>query len=216
MIGPQFPPVGPLGYTRAVPRPTPSAPTRRRDAEENRARLLAAAREVFAEAGFDAPLDAIARRAGVGRATLYRNFPDRYALGAAIIEQNLAALDALAREHRDRPDAFMTLLSAVVEQQLGIQALIPAWLMGPNGPDLRALARRVTRLLATPLRRARAAGAVRHDLTLADAMSVLAMVAGVVAIDPNAESRRRHVTRTLELLLHGLVPREPTAARPRR
>ena len=59
-----------------------SPPTRRRDAQDNRDRLIAAAREVFAESGFDVPLDAIARRAGVGRATLYRNFSDRYALGS--------------------------------------------------------------------------------------------------------------------------------------
>lgn len=190
---------------------SPDPPARRRDAEANRARIVAAAREVFAAAGFAAPLDAVARRAGVGRATLYRNFPDRFALGAAIFEHNLATLEALAREHRDRPDAFMTLLTAMVEQQIEAHALIPGLLTGPQAPDLQTLVRRVTRLLAAPLRRARAAGVVRPDLTLADVLAALAMVSGVAAGDALASSRRRRVLRALELLLHGLVPRSHTS-----
>jgi AcrR family transcriptional regulator len=188
-------------------------PARRRDAEANRARIVAAAREVFASAGFGAPLDAVAQRAGVGRATLYRNFPDRFALGAAIFEHNLAALEALAREHCDRPDAFMTLLTAMVEQQIEAHALVPALLTGPQAPDLHALVRRVTRLLAAPLRRARTAALVRPDLTTTDVVAALAMVSAVAAGDASAPSRRRRVMRALELLLHGLVPRTSAAAR---
>jgi AcrR family transcriptional regulator len=192
-----------------VSRPTEETPARRRDAEENRARIVAAAREVFVSAGFDAPLDTIARRAGVGRATLYRNFPDRFALGAAILEHDLASLETFASEHGDRPDAFMALLSAIVERHTETHALVPALLRGPGAPDLQALVRRVTRLLTTPLRRARAAGLVRDDLTLADVIDVLAMISAVVAGDASIRSRRHRATRALELLLHGLVPREP-------
>jgi AcrR family transcriptional regulator len=191
-----------------MPRSPTRPPARRRDAEENRARIVAAAREVFASAGFDAPLDAIARRAGVGRATLYRNFPDRFALGAAIFDHNLTALEALAREHRGRPDTFMTLLSAMIDQQIEAHALVPALLTGPSAPDLQALVRRVTRLLSAPLQRARAAGAVRRDLSIADVLSVLAMVSAVATDDASVGSRRRRVMRARELLLHGLVPRE--------
>lgn len=187
--------------------PTDPQRARRRDAEENRARIVAAAREVFAADGFDAPLDAIARRAGVGRATLYRNFPDRFALGSAIFEDNLAALEALARAQRGQPGAFMTLLAAMVEQQIEAHALIPALLMSPKAPDLQALLRRVQRLLAAPLRRARAAGAVRADLTHADVIAALAMVSAVVAGDASVRSRRRRARRALDLLIHGLTPR---------
>lgn len=183
---------------------------RRRDAEENRERIIAAAREVFASSGFDAPLDAIARRAGVGRATLYRNFPDRFALGAAIFEHNLATLEALACEHRDQPDAFMTLLAAMVEQQIESHALVPALLLGPSAPDLQSLVQRVRRLLTAPLRRAREAERVRNDLTLADVLDALAMVSAVVASDASVRSRHRRAKRALELLIHGLVPRAPT------
>lgn len=188
-------------------RASEEVPARRRDAEENRARIVAAAREVFASDGFDVPLDAIARRAGVGRATLYRNFPDRFALGAAIFEDNLLALEALARQQRDRPDTFMTLLRAMVEQQTEAHALVSALLRAPSAPDLQGLERRVKRLLTVPLRHARAAGAVRHDLTLGDVLDALAMISAVVAGDASARSRSRRAARALELLTYGFAPR---------
>lgn len=203
-----------MRYSRAVASPTEKKPQRRRDAEENRARIVAAAREVYASAGFEAPFDAIARQAGVGRATLYRNFPDRFALGAAILEHDLASLEALAREYGERPEAFMALLSAIVERHAESHALMPALLRGPGAPDLQSLVRRVTRLLTVPLRRARAAGLIRDDLTLADVLDMLAMISAVVTGDASGRSRDRRVARALELLLHGLVPREPFGSGP--
>ena len=188
---------------------TEETPSRRRDAEENRARIVAAAREVFMSAGFDAPLDAIARRAGVGRATLYRNFADRYALGTAIVEDAITALEALAGEHLDRPDVLMMLLSTIVERYTETYALVPALLRGPSGPDLQALVPRVTRLFTVPLQRARAARLIRDDVTIADVVDVLAMVSAVVEGDASVRSRRQRVARALDLLLYGLVPREP-------
>ncbi|HRI67507.1 MAG TPA: TetR/AcrR family transcriptional regulator [Polyangium sp.] len=182
-------------------------PARRRDAEENRARIIAAAREVFLVSGFDAPLDAIARRAGVGRATLYRNFADRYALGAAIITSDLGVLEQLALEKGDRTDGLMMLLSTIVEDHTGTYALVPALLHGPSGPVLHALAPRVMRLFSVPLENARAAGLVRDDLTVADVIDLLTMVAAVVAGEASALVRRQRASRAFELLLHGIVPR---------
>lgn len=188
-------------------RPTQETPSRRRDAEENRERIITAARELFSVSGFDVPLDAIARRAGVGRATLYRNFPDRYALGAAIFEHNLCQLEALAREHQDRPDAFLTLLRALVAHQTEAHALVPALLLGPRAPDLRALARRVTRLLTAPLRQARLAGLIRSDLTMPDVLDTLAMISAVITGGASVRLRQRRAARALELLLQGISPR---------
>src|SRR5260370_3741603 len=66
-----------------TPAETPGIPRRlRADAERNRAAILAAARDVFAEQGLEAPLEEIAARAGVGIATLYRRFPDRAAISS--------------------------------------------------------------------------------------------------------------------------------------
>lgn len=191
-----------------MPRAQAKAPARRRDAEDNRARLIAAAREVFASLGFDAPLGAIASRAGVGRATLYRNFPDRFALAGAIFDDNLSVLEALAKEAPEQPGALLRLLAAVVEHQVEAHALIPAILSEqPSSPELRALVRRTKRLLREPLRRARAAGEVREDLTLGDLVDVLGMVSAVVAGDASVASRRRRAGRALDLVVRGLEPR---------
>lgn len=181
--------------------------TRRRDARENRTRIIKAAREVFAAVGFEAPLSTIASQAGVGRATLYRNFPDRSALVAAIFEDNFDALRALAHEHRGQPGAFMTLLSAMVEQQIEAHALFPMLLTGVNATDVDALARRTKTLLREPLKAAAAAGEVRADLTLTDTLALLGMISAIVASDVLASSRRQRATRALELLLHGILPR---------
>lgn len=182
-------------------------PARRRDAEENRVRVIAAAREVFIESGFDVPLEAIARRAGVGRATLYRNFPDRYALGAAIITHDLATLEALALEKGDQPDGLLTLLSTIIEEHTEAYALVPALLHGPSGPALQALAPRVMKLFLEPLDNARAAGLIRDDFTVADILDMLTMVAAAVGNDSSMGSRRQHASRVFELLMHGIVPR---------
>src|SRR3954454_15129458 len=68
----------------------------RADAERNRAALLAAAREIFGERGLDASLDEIARRAGVGNATLYRRFPSRRDLIAEVFASKMSEYVDLA------------------------------------------------------------------------------------------------------------------------
>src|SRR3954452_6185705 len=82
----------------------------RADAHRNRQHLLAAARDVFVEQGADAPLDEIARRAGVGIATLYRRFPERAALIRAVVVDVLQAVGDEARRALDEePDTFQAL-----------------------------------------------------------------------------------------------------------
>ncbi|MEZ4384500.1 MAG: helix-turn-helix domain-containing protein [Nannocystaceae bacterium] len=189
---------------------SPPRAARRRDAEANRARIVAAARALFAEEGFDVPLDAIARRAGVGRATLYRNFADRGALAAEIFEDNLRAFEAEAAALDGRPDALLGLLRVMVDLQVAAHAMLPALLQEPRDPGLEALERRVKQILAAPLRSARAAGTVRADLTMSDVLAGLAMIT-VVTRGATESARRRRARRALELLLFGLLPR-PAAA----
>src|SRR5919199_1988766 len=82
----------------------------RADARRNRAQVLAAARDVFVEQGPDAPLDEVARRAGVGIATLYRRFPDRAALQRAVALDVLAqAADAARQAEAEEADAVCAL-----------------------------------------------------------------------------------------------------------
>jgi AcrR family transcriptional regulator len=83
----------------------------RADARRNREQLLVAARDVFVEHGPDAALDDVARRAGVGIATLYRRFPDREALMRAVALDVLERVGAEARRAlAEEPDAFRALI----------------------------------------------------------------------------------------------------------
>lgn len=99
----------------------------RADARRNREQVIAAAREVFVEQGIDAPLDEVARRAGVGIATLYRRFPDRHALIQQVALDNLARmleeLDHAATQEPDAWGALVRFLHTVVTTRIGI--LIP-------------------------------------------------------------------------------------------
>ena len=73
----------------------------RRDAEVNLGRIFAAARDVFAEQGFDASMEAIAARAQVGVGTLYRRFPTKAALLSAVVDAARARNRQIAREVLD-------------------------------------------------------------------------------------------------------------------
>jgi AcrR family transcriptional regulator len=84
----------------------------REDARRNRERLLVAARDAFVEHGAGAPLDDIARRAGVGIATLYRRFPDRPAL------QRQVALDLLDRSAREAAAALAAEPDAIRRERI--------------------------------------------------------------------------------------------------
>src|SRR5690554_4182318 len=82
-------------------------------AADNRRALLRAARRLFADKGYNVPLSAIAREAGVGQAVLYRHFPRRLDLAFAVFEENFAELESLAA--RTGPDAFERFFERLVE-----------------------------------------------------------------------------------------------------
>lgn len=91
----------------------------RADAQRNRTRILAVAERYFAEHGIEGSMDAIAKRAGLGPGTLYRHFPNRDALLAALLqardEELVARRDAIEREETDATEALARWLDAVVE-----------------------------------------------------------------------------------------------------
>lgn len=100
----------------------------RADARRNRERLLGAARQAFLDDGPHVPLDAIARRAGVGVATLYRHFPDRSALVRSVVGDVLS--DCTAEAHAAfaaGPDAFSALrrfMHRALDMGVGVMNLI--------------------------------------------------------------------------------------------
>ncbi len=147
-------------------------------AASNRAALIAAAREVFAESGFDAPLSLIARRAGVGQGSLYRHFADREALALAVFEDNVAGLESYAAHPDTGIDQMLNLIVDQVVTSIAFVELIDPPLSG--GP-LARMSARVGTMLAGLLERARYRGAIRADLTATDLMLALSMLAALLA-----------------------------------
>lgn len=142
----------------------------RADAARRREALILAARDVLAERGHDAPLDAIAARAGVGIATLYRNFPTRDDLAHAVARRTLdeagAAADrALAAMTSDPERAWAEFVDTAVRLRLG--ALIPALIVESYRelPDDVLEIREGTKARVTELvHAAQQAGLVRDDV----------------------------------------------------
>ena len=126
------------------------------DAVRNRAAVLAAAEAVFAEHGTDAGVDLVAERAGVGKATVYRSFPTKEALVAAVVSRQLDAwLAANASAEGDALTVLRQLLRAAAEAKV----------LG-EGTGLASLAVARERWLATlETILARADGSVRADAT---------------------------------------------------
>lgn len=172
----------------------------RSDAALRRAHILDAADAVFAERGITAPLDLVVTRAGVGRATLYRNFPDRAALVEALFERAMGSLEAAAPGH----DLF-----ALVEQVAGNLVAAPAisdyWrALEPGHPAAQAARERLARLFRGPLAAALKNKTCRPDLRAADLVLVCGML-GAAMRGATAAKRRSLVRRALELVGAGLV-----------
>jgi AcrR family transcriptional regulator len=172
-----------------VPDGDSARPRLRADAARNRARVLAAAEELFAEEGTDAQLLDIAKRAGVGAGTVHRHFPTKEALLAEVIAARTTELldQATALPTDCGPaEAFFAFWALVVEQAHRNAALCEAFT--PSiAHQLRipeALRARFVHTLAEMLKAAQAAGAVRADL---DANDVMALLSASVTADQRRE-----------------------------
>jgi AcrR family transcriptional regulator len=183
-------------------------PRLRADARRNLDLLLAAAREVFVAQGSDAPLEEIARRAGVGIATLYRRFPDREALQRAVA---LDVLDRVAQESRlalaEEPEAFGALaryMHRAIDLRVG--AIMPV-VMGQLPLDDETLVRARDEA-AAPVRAmidtAQADGTLRPDVDFGDIGLLIGRLCQPLAVPfpPAVADGLAH--RHLALLLDGL------------
>ncbi|GAA3741310.1 TetR/AcrR family transcriptional regulator [Streptomyces tremellae] len=158
----------------------------RSDARHNRERILAAAREAYAARGIDVPLTAIARRAGVGVATLYRRFPTRAALVAEAFAEQLAVCAGLLDDALADPDpwrGFCTVVEKVCVMQAVDRGFTAAFLaqFPDGGTDYEQVRRRAEDGLVELVRRAKADGRLRADFAVSDLTLVLLANAGVAA-----------------------------------
>jgi AcrR family transcriptional regulator len=162
-----------------------AARTLRSDAERNRRLALEAAVQAFAEEGLDVGMAEIARRAGVGNATVFRRFPSKDALIEAIVDEKIAALQAHDRGFFQATEQFLL-----------------------SHPDLLRRHRPILERVEPLVARAQAAGVVRNDVTTLDLMG---LVKGSVAcLPPSRGLRDDGWRRYLSIMLDALRPEAAT------
>jgi AcrR family transcriptional regulator len=187
------------------PAPEPRKP--RADAERNRERILVAAREAFTLHGVDIVLDDVAKQAGVGPGTLYRNFPNRDALVAAVYRSELDKLATAERElSRTQPpvEALRAWMKMFVDYIATKQIIAPAInaivdcseCVYANSSEVLVGA------IQSLVQRAVATGDIRPDLDPMDLLRALVGVSNVASAPNWAESAKRLV----DILILGSRP----------
>lgn len=176
----------------------------RSDARRNRDRLLAAARELFAERGVAVAMADIARHAGVSNGTLYNRFPTREDLIEAAFTDRLetmAALAAQALADEDPWRGFTGYLTAVCELQAADRGFNEVVARLPFSLEAQRLQSEAVAAIAKLMHRARQAGALRDDLAVED----LAFVSWGISrtVERTADLAPRLWRRHLALLLDG-------------
>ncbi|ADP81491.1 TetR/AcrR family transcriptional regulator [Pseudofrankia inefficax] len=166
--------------------------TLRSDARDNRGRILAVARAAFAAEGLDVPIREIARRAGVGVATVYRHFPTKETLEAAAFAEQMALCSAIVDEGLAADDPWRG-FALVIEKLMELHALDRGFARAftsrlPQTAEFAADRDRALRMLLELVRRAKTAGFLRDDFVLEDISLALMANEGI-----RAESARMRV-----------------------
>jgi AcrR family transcriptional regulator len=145
--------------------------TLRADAQRNLGRVLDAAAEVLAEQGLSASVDEIARRAGVGHGTVFRRFPTKEALVAAVVCKRLdevADLTAKLLDHPDAGEAFEALVWQIAEVYARDRCIFEGMPRCAENAEVTEAKSRLLELVGRVVTRAQAEGAVRADLAPED------------------------------------------------
>ncbi|MGW9030186.1 TetR/AcrR family transcriptional regulator [Streptomyces sp. NPDC055722] len=179
----------------------------RADALRNRERIVTAAREMFVEFGPNVPFDEIARRAGVGNATVYRNFHDREALVrevvCSVMDRTSEGAERALAETGNAFEALSHFVHAVADERIGALCPMVATAFDEHHPELEAARERLEQLIEEIMDRARAAGQLRPDVERGDLMIAVAQLSRPPA-GTGCLSLDRFVHRHLQLFLDGL------------
>ena len=177
----------------------------RKDARQNRDRLIAAASALMRAGGGDVPMEVISERAGVTRGTLYRNFPHRQAMYQAVLERDLEDLGRLIAADREaEPLAF---IRHTAELMMVYDRFL-AQLADMADYDAAANEARMAAVLNAPLATSQDLGLLRRDLTGSDILTTCRMLASNWKLDARIDFRTAF-DRRLALILQGLhAPKE--------
>ncbi|MEV6105397.1 helix-turn-helix domain-containing protein [Streptomyces sp. NPDC051940] len=185
---------------------------RQKEADRNDERVLRAAREVFAELGWNAPVSEIARRAGVGMGSLYRRYPAKEDLAQALRVESMNELTDLARtamaDHADPWTALTAFLRAAMSTPItsSLLALIGGRL--PATDEVDAADDRLRRALDDLVQAAHRSGKLRPDFSSADIPLLLNHLN--VRLPTSSERAIELKLRYLDLLVAGLhTPAQP-------
>lgn len=169
---------------------TPAGAGLRVDAERNRQRIVATAREMFAELGIDVPMEDIAKRAGVGVGTLYRRYPARADLIAAAFEVKMTAYADAARQALADPDpwqGFCGYVERIFAMQAGDRGFTTVLTMTfPTAKQFEEARASAFADFTTLIDRAKAAGKLRADFVTEDMPMFLMANAGVLTATADA------------------------------
>lgn len=185
----------------------------RADAARNADRILRAAREAYAELGPDAPMDTIARRAGVGERTLYRRFPTKGELARAVIDQSIAETLSPVIERALRSRNPLRGLTMLIEAAIALgarehNALTAARQTG----SLTDVSVQLDAALVDLTGRAQTAGLVRADLVADDLPRLVAMLYSVLGtMDPASDGWQRYVALVVDAISTSSPSRLPRA-----
>jgi AcrR family transcriptional regulator len=162
---------------------TSEPPVRRVDAERNRERILAAARDAFADPDADVSMAEISRRAGIGSATLYRNFANRRKLLEALyVDEIDAVCEAAARSHGDTPGATFTAWLRRFVAYFMSKRVVAAELLEHSNADDPVFGTGLARVLDASrplLLAAQKSGEIRVDLTLEQILDMVGAIAKI-------------------------------------
>jgi AcrR family transcriptional regulator len=179
-------------------------PRLRKDAARTRRAILDSAHDLF-QCDQEASHAEIARAAGVGRASVYRHFPERADIVVALLGEMIGRLEEVAAAH-DGPIPLIDLLRATAREQAQCQGLISIMrrdgLTPEAGEDLND---RVLALYDEPLAMAKRDGIVRGDLALVEIPMLLSMVEGALHQVADPVSRGETSSRALDLVLQGVL-----------
>jgi AcrR family transcriptional regulator len=188
----------------------------RADAARNRQAIIEAARTLYAQRGLEIPLDDIARDAGVGNATLYRHFPSRCALVAAVFAdalQRIVDAGERALDDADPWEGFTSHVRYLCRLQATDRALADLLTTQiARAPELEALRGRAYQVFSQLAARAQACGQLRADFVAEDIAMLLMANAGLV--HRTAETAPTAWRRFIDLHLDGLRHAAASSANP--